>query len=375
MKTIKSIPALIIISLLVFGQTLSAQFNIRPTISSMADDNVNNNALQLKSNVTTLNLNSGYSWDNESSFTSLYYDGTFTYFESFLQRTNHFHSINAEFIQLYGEEDQNVLTTGGLLGTSINRDDYVIFDHSQLSGFINYKYFANEWLINKFGYSFKAISFSSLEDFSYTEHVIFAHAAFAVTPTTTAIVQSDLGTKFYSSTSSGSSSSMRKGVMSSLLPSVTQLTGMAKLGQRITDELGVSITEKYQWNIQKQTRYLSSEYGFISDDELFDDHYGYEGFHTNVVMTALLSESVTLKLSGGIQDKLYSSLSAYDWDGNVVADQRVDTRWYGNILLQKEFIDLGFILKTSLDVIRNSSNDAYYDYSNNAITLEISVPF
>jgi hypothetical protein len=276
---------------------------------------------------------------------------------------------------LYGEEDQNVLTAGGLVGTSINRDDYEIFDHSQLSGFINYKYFANNWLINKFGYSFKAISFSSLDAFSYTEHAIFAHAAFAVTPTTTAIIQSDLGTKFYSSTPSGSSSSMRKGVMSSLLPSVTQLTGMAKLGQRITDELGVSITERYQWNIQRQTRYLSSDYGFISDDELFDDHYGYEGFHTNIVITALLSESITLKLSGGLQDKLYSSLSAYDWAGNVVADQRVDARSYGNILLQKEFIDLGFVLKTSLDVIRNISNDAYYDYSNNAISLEISVPF
>jgi len=341
----------------------------------MADDNVNNNALQLKSNVTTFNLNSGYSWDNESSFTSLYYDGTFTYYESFLQRTNHFHSINAEFIQLYGEEDQNVLTTGGLLGTSINRDDYVIFDHSQLSGFINYKYFASEWLINKFGYSFKSISFSSLEDFSYTEHAVFAHAAFAVSPTTTAIVQSDLGTKFYSSTPSGSSSSMRKGVMSSLLPSVTQLTGMVKLGQRITDELGVSITERYQWNIQKQTRYLSSEYGFISDDELFDDHYGYEGFHTNAVITALLSESITLKLSGGIQDKLYSTLSAYDWNGNIVAAQRIDTRSYVNIGLQKNFDDIGFSLKGAVDVIHNSSNDSFYSYKNNAFTLEISVPF
>ena len=375
MKTIRSTSAIVIVSLFLFRQILSAQFNIRPTISSMADDNVNNNALQIESNVTTFNLNSGYLWDNESNFTSLYYDGTFTYFESFLQRTNHFHSINGEFIQLYGEESQNILTTGALIGTSINRDDYVIFDHSQLAGYITYKYFLNDWLINKFGYSFKSISFSSLEDFSYTEHSIFAHAAFAATSTTTAIVQADIGTKFYSTTPSGSSSSMRKGVISSLLPSVTQLTGILKLGQRITDDLGVSVTERYQWNIQKQTRYLSSDYGFISDDELFDDHYGYEGFHTNAVITALLSETVTLKLSGGVQDKLYSSLSAYDWDGNVVATQRVDSRLYGNILLQKEFIDLGFVLKTSLDVIRNTSNDAYYDYTNNAFTVELSLPF
>lgn len=375
MRTINTIPVLLLMSLLVLGQSSTAQFNIHPTISTMADDNVNNNALQLKSNVTTLNLNSGYSWDNESNFTSLYYDGTFTYFESFLQRTNHFHSINGEAIQLFGEEDQNILATGALVGASINRDDYVIFDHTQISGYVNYKYFVNDWLINKFGYSFKALSFSSLEDFSYTEHAIFVHGAFAVTSTTTAIVQSDLGTKFYSTTPAGSSSSMRKGVMSSLLPSVTQLTGMVKLGQRITDDIGLSLTERYQWNIQKQTRYLSSDYGYISDDELFDDHYGYEGFHTNAVLTALLSETITLKLSGGLQDKLYSSLSAYDWDGNIVADQRVDARWYGNILLQKEFIDLGFTLKTSLDVIRNSSNDSYYDYTNNAFTFELSVPF
>ncbi len=375
MKTIKSIIALVIIALFVFGQPLTAQFNIRSTLSTMADDNVNNNALQLKSNVTTLNLNSGYSWENENNYTSLYYDGSFTYYESFLQRTNHFHSVDVEFIQLYGEEDQNILTAGGLLGTSINRDDFVIFDHSQLSGFMNYKYFLNDWLINKIGYSVKAISFSSLNDFSFTEHVIFVHAAFAATSTTTAILQADLGTKFYSSTPSGSSSSMRKGSLSSLMPSVTQLTGMVKLGQRITDELGVSITERYQWNIQKQTRYLSSDYGFISDDELFDDHYGYEGFHTNAAITSLLSESITLKLSGGLQNKLYSSLSAYDLSGNVVADQRIDARMYGNILLQKEFVDLGFNLKTSMDVIRNISNDAYYDYSNNAITVELSVPF
>ncbi len=375
MKTFKSIPVVVIISLFVFGQSLSAQFNMRSTISTMADDNVNNNALQLKSNVTTVNLNSGYSWDKENNYTSLYYDGSFTYYDSFLQRTNHFHSVNVEFNHAYGDEGQNTLSVGGLVGTSINRDDFVLFDHSQLSGYFNYKYFVNDWLINKFGYSIKAISFSSLTDFSFTEHAIFAHAAFAATSTTTAILQADLGTKFYSSTPSGSSSSMRKGVMSSLIPSVTQLIGMVKIGQRITDEVGVSITERYQWNIQKQTRYLSSDYGFISDDELFDDHYGYEGFHTNAAITSLLSESITLKLSGGIQNKLYSSLSAYDWDGNVIADQRIDTRMYGNILLQKEFIDLGFSLKTSLDVIRNTSNDAYYDYSNNAITIEFSLPF
>ncbi len=372
MKTISSI---VIITLVILSQNVFGQFNAQTTISSMYDDNVNNNALQLKSNVTTMNLNGGYSWEGEHFLANMNYDGTFSYYEALLERTNHFHSINGEFTQLSGSDDQNAYTLGGMIGTSVNRDAYVIFDHSQYSAFINYKYFVTDWMINKGGYTMRRISFSSLGDFSYTEHALFAHAAFAVTPATTAIVQTDLGTKFYSTTPASANSSMRRGVMSSLLPSVTQLTGTIKIGQRITDDIGISITGRYQWNIQKQTRYLSSEYGFISDDELFDDHYGYEGLHTSATITSIISESMTLKLSGGIQNKVYSSLSAYDLSGNFVADQRTDARTYVNIGLQRNFDDLGISLKGAVDFIQNSSNDSFYSYKNNAFTLELGVPF
>jgi hypothetical protein len=219
------------------------------------------------------------------------------------------------------------------------------------------------------------MKFSSLDDFSYTEHSLFAHVAFSVTPTTTAIIQTDIGTKFYSTSSMGSSSSMRKGIMSSLMPSVTQVTGMIKIGQGITDQIGLSSTTRYQWNLQKQTRYLSSDYGFISDDELFDDHYGYEGMQSSLTYTQLLSESMTWKLTYGIQNKLYSSLAAFDLNGNIMADQRKDLRSYFNILVQKNFEEAGFSLKGAIDIIQNSSNDSFYSYKNNAYTLEVSIPF
>lgn len=371
----KTVTAAVLLTFVLLGQNALGQINAQTTISSMYDDNVNNNALQLKSNVTTLDFNGGYGWDSERSMATMFYDGTFTYYESLLERTNQFHSLNADYTMLYGNEDQHSLTISGLIGTSLNRVAYAILDHSQYSTSVKYKYFVTDWIINKGGYTFHALKFSTLSDFSYTEHSLFAHAAFAVAPTTTVIFQADLGSKYYSTTPSRASSSMQKGVPASLMPSVTQFIGTVKLGQRISDEIGVSISERYQWNLQKQTRYLSSEYGYISDDELFDDHYGYEGLHSVATVTTLLSESSTLKLSGGRQNKLYSSLSAFDMNGNTVADQRIDTRTYLNIGFQQNFENLGISLKGSVEFIQNFSNDAFYNYNNNALALELGIPF
>ena len=158
------------------------------------------------------------------------------------------------------------------------------------------------------------------------------------------------------------------------MPSVTQLTGTARIGQSIFEGTGLNLTSRYQWNIQKQTRYLSSRYGVISDDELFDDHYGFEGLHTSIMLTQVVSESMLLRITGGLQNRLYSSLAAYNLEGNQVASQRVDERSYVSVFFQKSF-EIGFTLKAAYDLIWNASNDAYYDYNNNAITVEITLPF
>lgn len=374
MKTFKIVSAFWIVGIVLLRQPTAAQIGIEASLGSMYDDNVNNNSLQLKSNVMTLRMNGGYTWDGEFSNTRLFYDGSLNYYQSLLERTNHFHSGNLLYTHQEGSEGDNLFHLGGMYGMSLNRDSYTFYDHTLVSAFADYRYFVNDWFINKFGYTFRMLNFSSLSDFNYTEHALFVHGAFAATSSTTAIVQADLGTKFYTSTPSGTTSSMRKGMSSSLLPSVTQLIGMVKVGQRITEETGVSLTMRYQWNLQKQSRYLSSDYGFISDDELFDDHYGYEGLHTSLLLTQFLSESMVLKVTGGIQNKFYSSLPAYDLDGNVIADQRSDIRTYMNILFQKNF-DAGFSLKAAYDLIGNTSNDAFYDYGNSAMSFEVTVPF
>ncbi len=371
----KRILALVIfISLAVFNQKTFAQLEVKTILSSMYDDNVNNNLLKLNSNISSLNLMAGYKWENDNAGLRLFYDGSFSYYASMLERSYHFHSANMEYTRLFGEENQNIFNAGGSYGTGINREEYSIFNHDLYSAYVNYKYFPANWFINKFGYSFRSMNFSTLSDLSYTEHVLFVHTAFAITEATTLIFQTDLGSKFYSSSIvSNNDGFMPKG-KNSLMPAVSQLTETIKVGQKINDVTGLSLTSKYQWNIRKEARYLSSDYGLISDDELFDDHYGNEGLHTNIMLTRIISESVTAKLTMGIQNKLYSTLPAYDLIGNMIADQRVDKKSYLNFQIQKNFETLGFSVKAAADIIYNKSNDSFYNYHNNAFMLEVEVP-
>lgn len=362
--------------LLTFVSTykVSAQFDVEANVAGMYDDNINNNYLQIGDKISMLSLNTGYSVSYPDWEIRLFYDGNLNYYQSVIERTNQIHSGNLNVVRYSGEDSENVLNLGLSFGQGFYHDSYSFYNHSTVSASVNYKYVLSETMINKLGYVFRSVSFAELGDFSYTEHGVSGNLSFALPTNTTVIAQTDLGAKFYplANTTEGSSG-VRKGT-ASIMPSVAQLTGMVRVGQSIFEGTGLSLTTRYQWNIQKQTRYLSSSYGVISDDELFDDHYGYEGLQASLMLTQILTESMLLRITGGWQNKTYSTLGAYDLSGGQVADSRIDNRSYVSFFVEKEF-DLGFSLKGAYEFIRNASNDAYYDYRNNAATLQLTVPF
>lgn len=362
-------------ALLIFCFTgAQSQISLETSVSTMYDDNINNNSLQLTDKIATLGFKIGHGWEDERWSTLVFYDGTVNYFNTIIDRTNHFHSANVLYTRLFGDNDENVFNAGFSYGKGFNRGDYTFFDHSSFTVFANYKQFLGENILQKSGYAFQTISLTQLGNFSYSEHALYGNLSFALPTQTTVITQADLGVKYYLSSDSAASVRGSGKNKTSLLPDVTQLKGMIRVGQSITEGTGLSIMTQFQWNIQKQSRYLSSEYGVLSDDELFDDHYGYEGLHASLMLTQLITESMLLRITGGVQNKIYSSLSAYDLDGNPVADQRNDQRSYLNVVFQKEF-EIGFSLTAGYDLIRNKSNDYTYDYWNNAMTLEFRMPF
>ena len=350
-----------------------AQVSFEPRISTMYDDNVLNNYQMVSDKVSTLILDAGYGFGDSSWLGRVYYDGALNYYQSITERTNQFHSLHASFAHYSGEDEQDVFTLGFSYGQGFYRGSYTFYDHTQWTATVQYKQFLSDFVINNLGYAFRSISFPGMSDFSYSEHALSGSLSFGLPTQTTLIVQTDLGAKFYSTSSTSVTDGMHKGGMS-YVPSVIQFAPLVRIGQSIIEGTGLSFATKYQWNLQKQTRYLSSSYGAISDDELFDDHYGYEGLQASLMLTQILPESMLLRVSGTFQNRLYSSLAAYDLERNALSSQRNDQRTSLSLLLQKSF-EMGFTLKAAVDFIRNSSNDAYYGYRNTAVALEISLPF
>ncbi len=374
----KRIILLALLSLLLGFKAGWAQFSFGARVMTMYDDNVNNNHLGISDKVALLSVQVAREWENQTRNTQLFYTGAYSYFEQVRERAFHYHSMGLTHSHLLGAERQTQLNAGLTCNLRLNRDSYTFYDHQQVSAYVNFKHYLAERSLGRFSYSFRYLSFDELSDFNYLEHYGFAQLTQSITTKTTLILEADLGTKIYTSPNLEETASMSRGrgyggrMITTSKPKVTQFNGIARLGQGIVAGTGLSLTAQYQLNLQKDSRYLSSEYGIISDDELFDDHYGYEGPQVSVMLTQLLPAGMAMKISGSVQDRNYSERPAYDLAGNQIADERADTRRVFSAQLEKTFKSLGFSLGLAFDCIRNKSNDLFYDYTNNALTAQLS---
>jgi hypothetical protein len=357
-----------------------AQFTVESNFGTMMDNNIDNNYLHIADRIASGSIKTGYGWSSDQTETGLSYTGGMSYYSQIIDRSFYTHQVNVDHEWRFGEEDASTLTTSAGFSTRLDRGDYTIYNHQIYNGSLQLQHFFTETLKSKGTYSFNYVRFSELPAFNYTEHVLNTERAAYFSTKTTLIAHANIGMKIYStanydSTMASSSMGIGRKQSTQSTPTVTQLSGMVKVGQSIFENTGLSLAAQYQWNIQKESRYLISDYGTISDDALFDDHYGYEGLQLSGMLTQVISSDARIRLVGSIQNKFYSNLSAYDLADNLVSGQRSDTRTSVSMQFTKEFESLGINLNASYDYIVNASNDSFYSYTNNAFSLGLSIPF
>ena len=128
-------------------------------------------------------------------------------------------------------------------------------------------------------------------------------------------------------------------------------------------------------NILNNARSLATMYS-VTDDEIFDTRYGYEGLSYEINVKQLFAHAFALDLGYGVAQKNYINSAAYDGEGNILAPQRNDTRYIFSLALKKGF-DIGggnsLAVMLLYDSILNASNDHYYNYSNNVAALRLSL--
>lgn len=353
------------------------QFSLEGQLSTMIDDNVNNNSLRLADRITALGLQAGYDWETESTDTQLFTTGIFNYHALVPGRTYHVYTAGLTYSRLWGEEQQTLFNGGATVGLRSDREEYAFYDHTSASLYANIKHSFSDDVLGRAGYTMRILRFDDLPAFNYSEHAAFVQASFFLATRTTIILQGDFGAKLYATSNADSLESFqgqRRRQTSTSAPGVLQTVGTIRIGQSLFDGTGLSITGAYQANLQKEARTLGSEYGMISDDDLFDDHYGYEGPMASLMITQLLPWEMKLRVTGSWQERVYGTQPAYDLAGTLAAPHRSDIRRALSLHLSLPLEFLGCSLDIAFDNIQNSSNDPFYSYTNNALTMQISYP-
>ena len=108
----------------------------------------------------------------------------------------------------------------------------------------------------------------------------------------------------------------------------------------------------------------------FTEDELFDDRYGYRGHEFSLNFTHYLLAYIKLELGSAYYFKDYHNRQIYDLDGNlnISGNTRSDQRsiiW--GSLSRTTAVNWGIkTIKLSLQAgyLKNNSNDAYYQFDN-----------
>ncbi|MBN1397865.1 MAG: hypothetical protein JXA06_07525 [Bacteroidetes bacterium] len=386
----RKLAAALLIAVWVFDAT--AQFSAGTEAGIMYDDNIDNNYLQLTDRIISASLGLDYFWTAKKYDIGISYTGGINSYSNFTDRSFLSHQLSFMYTQAYGKENATTLDINAGVSVRSGRGDFKIFDHQSYHGSALLQHDFSETTAGEAGYLLQVVRFSGLRDFNYTEHKISAQFLTTFDTKTTVILGSDFGIKIYSSQtsfindttagSSGAGQGQGQGgsgqpgagtqistTSTTSTPTVTQLICTARVAQSIFEGTGISFTAQYQKNFRKESRYL---YGSIPDDVIFDDHYGYEGLALSAVITQVLPLDSRLRFTAGRQNRLYSTLPAYDLTGSVVSDKRDDERSFYTIQLKKDFEEQGLSVYATYDHVVNSSNDIFYDYKNNAFSFGLS---
>ncbi|HLP15255.1 MAG TPA: surface lipoprotein assembly modifier [Bacteroidota bacterium] len=353
-----------------------SQMNISAEATGMADDNVSNSYEHGADRITLYGLKAGYTWNSQPTETRLLYYGAFSYYTSLTDRTFQYHSMGLMHTRSFGDEDAGTVEFAAEYAVRKNRDSFTLFDHATFGLEAAAEYYFTELFAGEARYQFHSTVFSQLGDFDYRENVLSLKASRQLFSTTTVILQSEIDIKSYAQQVSGDSSgALHGGMVNNKVPRAIQWSSSVRIGQSLGEKTGVSLSAGYRYNFQQSARYLSSEYGSLSDDELFNDHYGYEGLRTGILLTQLLPADLTLRLRMDQEQRAYALQSAYDLSGVQTAAQRSDTYRVFSASCVKHWENFPLTLMFTYEYIKNASNDAYYDYTNNVFSVGLTVPF
>jgi hypothetical protein len=419
------------------GLQADAQWLGTVSIDNGYDDNMFHNYTASESASTDIALMYGYF--PEDGNWALNYTGALSSFSQYPDRMYATNTLGASWALPYGTDDVNSITLLGIGSMRLDKEDYSLYDYSQILTSISLKQKLIDDLPLLMSYRARYRSYPNFGELSYLEHFASIGTMMFFETRTSIRVQADYGYKNYLTTTnsdptltpngftaaesgmtvdgggnggggnggggnggggygsgSGNGSGAGRlsmggngqgtGMESSVeyliyeVPSTSQLSAWVNVGQGISDGTGLSMRYLQRWNLTDRGRaFVGGAVDFIGEEELFDDPYSYQSNEATLTLTQVLPWTMKMKVGGYFIHKTYAYPSTLDYTDPSVAT-RADDRMGGWLTVSKS-IGGDWLLFNGLDLtvgyvyLRNQSNTSYYDYSSNSLSFGISTNF
>lgn len=367
-----------VLLLAIVHTTAPGQFSASGSLSTMYDDNIDNTYLQTADRIGSLSGGLAHEWEFENDDIEFGYNGSLYYYSTAVERTFHYHTLSGTYIHLLTEEGESKLTVEGSYSLRFDRGDFTLFDHKDfVASAVLTLPFAGA-VRGEFTYALRSLTFPSANELNSLDNAGSFRMTASFPSRTTLIVETSLGSKAYvntvsTGTQTGSLHGRGKGASGSETPSVVQWGIMIRAGQSIMEGMGLSASVSHQTNFQSGSRYLSPAFSSGTADNVFDDHYGYEGWGGSLKLTQILFNRLTMRAIGDVQGRDYTGRAAYTLEGGLAASLRSDTR--KSLSFEAEYELSAYSISLGFEYLRNASNDQSFMYSNTTLMLGVSLPF
>lgn len=342
------------------------QLNLSVSYEGYYDDNIFNNYEQTKDFINSFSLSSAYNIESELNNFQFYYQGNLSSYRTNQFKSSDSHRFGVVETYLFSADD-NPLNVGVNFSLRNNRDDFEIYNFGQLSAYINYRHnvFENNYLLG--GYLFNSNTFKNLTRFSYYEHKFFAR--WISTP----------GENF--NIAAGSEVNYKKYVEQYDYVDYANDALLIKLALNFTwtaaENVQLGLYGEFRNSPTEVSRYLISDDYYYYEEEIFNDMYSNNGITAGAAINFLPVDQLLLSLEARYMTRNFTSLLTADMSGITSNTLRQDKQTAFGISAgyDLEFILNGLSLEAGWNYLINSSNDYFYDYTNNLIAASIIFGF
>ncbi len=298
-----------------------------------------------------------------TSGASVFYNTNLNLFSEHPYLHSHTHYLGTGY-EREVSDGKGILYLGGKLGLRQNTPEYDPYDRREGNTYAGMKYYITDTIMARMGYSLGYESYPNYQLFSFLENQGFLQISKFFQSRTTLQLEANGGRREYMNMDSDNGRDF-----------ANRVTGSVKIAQSLSDNTGLQL--QYLWHRASKDivdgDYLDGDYYSIED--FFEDEYNYSGHEYRAVLKYLGPWRTTLKGTINKDNREYNSTSLYDEDA-----ERKDSDITILLEVEKKFsLSPGSFPDLALHIQflhrDNNSNDPYYEYSANILSLGTKAAF